>query len=218
MGFIMAILTSFETINWKITFSEDNENLMANLLQVTGNMVTSLSATGITRDAVLQNPTNNLVITDTGVSGVTVVSVENADLADYLNEIRWLLNAALTENDLSDQQIRSPFLRSAEFEVYDALGVTEAEYDTRSATDMVFREKVRLSTLYRTAALLVPSIPDILQQRIFEGSVRYVEYDPKEKIANFIRLSNNEIEEFIPTENQRTGFAAGSFQRRFIGF
>lgn len=214
----MAILTSFSTVNWKITFSEDNSSLTASGIQISGNGVTSLSSSGITRDAVLQTATDNLVITSTGVSGVTVVSVENRDLVDYLSQIRWILNSLLTVTDLPDEQILSPFLRSAEYETYDALGISESDYDTKASTDSTYREKVRLSTLYRTAALMVPAVPDIIRQRIDLESIQYVEYDPQEKIANYLRLSNNEIEEFLPEDSNRSGFASGSFTRRYIGF
>ena len=217
----MAILTTFPTRNWKITFSEDNSNLAAGGITITGNSVTSLSSSGITRDAVLHTADSDLEVSDitaTGVSGVTVVSVENGDIANYLNQIRWLLNARLTQVDLSDQQILNPFLRSAEYETYDALGVTESQYDTRANSDSTFQEKVRLSTLYRTAALLVPAIPDIIRQGSVRASYQWAEFDPKEKIANFIRLSTNEIEEYIPEGSQRSGYVARSFQRRNIEF
>ena len=124
----------------------------------------------------------------------------------------------MTINDISDRQIENPYLRSAEYEVYEALGVTESEYDTKAAADATYREKTRIATLYRTAALLVPSVPDILQESVLSVQRRYVQFDPDKKIAAFIRLSNNEIEEYLPEDSKRSGFVARSFKKRYVGF
>ena len=217
---VMAIISTFSTRNWKITFSQDSPDLTAQGVVVNGDPLTSLSSSGVTRDAVLHSPETTLDKNriDTGVEGVSVIAVENSEIADYVDQVRWLLNTRLTPQDLSDRQILNPFLRTAEFETYDILGLTEAEYDSRAARDPQFEEKTRLSVLYRTAALMVPAIPDIVRQSVLNTTIQWAEYDPDKKIANFLRLSHNEIQTLVPDIERISGYAAGSVQKRRVLF
>ena len=214
----MAIITSFPSVNWKITFNKDDADLEANQLMISGNAVTSLSSSGITRDAVLQNPTDSLVITNTGDPELLVVSVQNADQLTFYDQVRRLLNVNLEESDLPNDVIRSPYLRSAEYEIYNLLMMTDTTYDSRAGTDDTFREKTRLATIYKTAALMVPAIPDIIRSTVFQTTINYAEYDPEKKQEYLDNLAEEEIVDLVPPDRFPTGFASGTFIKRQVCF
>ena len=216
----MGILSDFPTTNWRITLNADNPALVASDFTITSNTVVSLSGTELKRTLVLDTATANLLLSQITISraGVSVVEVENAETVDFLNQIRWLLNVKLTESEVPNEVILRPYLATAENEIYGKLGITETAYQSRAATDAAFKEKTISAMLYSVAALLVPAVSDVVQETLLGFGVRYVEWDPEKKIAQFNKHSQNHIEDYIPTENDYSGYAAGSFKRKELSF
>ena len=163
----MAILTTFPSRNWRITFSADPVSIQAADITITlptspptTVSVTSISGTGTSRNLVLGTEISILKPSYISITGltVTIISTQNTALAaflsSYVEQIRSLLNISLTKEDLPDDKIVSPFLRSAEFDIYKNLELAnDAAYDAKVASDGdIFREKSRLALLYQTAA------------------------------------------------------------------
>ena len=188
----MAILSSFYTRNWQITLNRieaSGENaLVIGDFTISGNSVTSISGTGLTRNIVLGtavemlNPTHLVIANHMTAPAMVVTSAVNADIPQFLNQIRQLLNIGLTSDDLPDSVISSlVYLRAAEFEVYESIRLTDTTYDTMigglmpTPAQRILAERYRIAVMYRTAALLIPALPDIIEQAILRERTRYVE-------------------------------------------
>ena len=229
----MPILTGPST-KWRITLSSTTEQAIESLQQsdiklppvgADANSVTAITGTGLIRDITLQRAVSNLIIT--GITrngdnyGLSVVSVEDIALVPYYDQIRMLLNVDLDADTLPDNKIRSPFLRSAEIEIYEDIGRTEQQYDdqigdvnTNDARSKA--EKARLATLYRTAGLMVTSVPDIIEGAALSERTRYVEFDPLQKRDELIKFSKDLISDLIPTNGRPvtgSGVPIGTMRR-----
>ena len=195
----MAILSDIKSTSWILTFNENPGTINIANVTVSSNTVTSITGMGTTRTLIVGTQVSDLEISDITITGlpssVELIDIENRILSGFLAQIRSILNISLTKTDLPDDKIVSPFLRSADNAVLAELDLTTQAYAAKSDS---FKEKARLSVLYRTAAFLVPSLPDIVEEAILNERTRYVEYDPDQKIAYFIRLSKNEIQDLLP--------------------
>lgn len=220
----MPILTSFSSLRWQITLSRvksDTEPaLTTGAFTVTTNglpnHVTAITGTGVDRiitltTAVASLATSAIVIRQATYSGMTVIATKNADLLSYLQQIRNLLRIGLTSMDLPDSTIcEQVFLRAAENEVYDATDLTDATYDAKAMNDAAFRERMQTAVMYRTAALLLYSLPEIVSETVLQQSVRYREIDIDTKINFWLKSADQAIEPDIVDPQYRQGATIGS--------
>ena len=133
-----------------------------------------------------------------------------ADLLGFLQQIRNLLRIGLTPQDLPDATIlEQVFLRDAELEVYDAIDLTDATYDTKAAGDNAFRERTQNAVLYRAAAKMVYSLPEIVSETVLQQSVRYREIDIDSKVNFWLKLADQAIEPDIVDPQYRQGAVIG---------
>ena len=194
---------------------EVQKGLQSSDFSVAGNTITSgvESADGNSWDLTLGTPISAL---EEGASGVSVFNTiitgtENIALQPFLQQIRDILRIGVTAEDLPDETISDlVFLRKAELDVYDRTGISEATYDTRAAADTALRDRFRISTMYRTAALLVPALPDIVRESFQSELRQYVQMDWEQKINFFLTQADDAIEEDIPDSDQGTLGRIGS--------
>lgn len=221
----MPILTRFPSRRWQITLNRvetagETTPIPTSAIIVTvdnlPNAVTAITSTGEKRVITLTNATETLLpsavsISQTNYRNMVVLATENADLLDYLQQIRSLLRIGLTASDIPDATIMDQvFLRAAELEVYDAINLTDTTYDPKAENDAAFRERTQNAVLYRTAALLLYSLPEIVSETVLQQSVRYREIDIDTKINFWLKAADQSIEPDIVDPQYRQGSAIGS--------
>ena len=220
----MPILTRFPTRRWQITLNRAESStetpLTPNAITVTvptsPNMVVSITGTGLKRIITLTSATDVLTTGDITIgqqsyAGMVVTATQNSDLLDFLQQIRNLLRIGLSSTDLPDATISEQvFLRAAELEVYDALDLTDATYDAKAMGDDAFRERTQNAVLYRTAAKLLYSLPEIVSEAVLQQSVRYREIDISNKITFWLNLADQSIEPDVVDPQYRRGAVIGS--------
>ena len=217
----MAILSSIP--NWRITLNRDvvpGESALR-----VGDftpVITDISGTGLIRDIVLDTPrttsTGFLTSSDITISNhatdpaMVVTSVAPSGLIlSALDQIRQLLDVGLTSTQLPNAVIYSSvYLRKGEREVYESTGESDSTYNRLSPDK---KENFRIATMYRTAALLVPALPDIVEQSTLRLRTRYVEIDWQEKIALFLKLADEVIEDDIVRPQITAAVVAESITR-----
>ena len=105
------------------------------------------------------------------------------------DQIRHRIDIDLTSEDIPDSIIDQPaYLRLAELQVYDILDVTEAAFDEK--TDL-FKERAQIATIYRTAALMIYSFPQVIEEEIVTTDMRWSEIDLEKKYELLMRLSED---------------------------
>jgi len=167
-------------------------------ITVSGNAVSSVSGAGTTWMLILRDPVAILPPSSVTITGSTVVSTENAEIAGFMQQIRNLLRIGMDAADLPDATIRQlSYLRKAEFSVYEETKKTEAQYDTAIMNDPAMRDRFRIAAMYHTAALLVPALPDIVREEFQQEYRQYVQMDGDEKIALFLNAAKDAIQEEI---------------------
>ena len=204
----MAVITSFPSTEWRITLSrvEDSGELALVSSDFTIQMTTvmDISGTRLMRVLTLGMPVAMLMpsmISITSHGDMRVVSTTNQLKEQFLNNIRDLLDLGLTADGLPDDKIDDlVFLRAAELDVYDLLGLTDETYDMKAMTDSAFAERVRIAVMYRTAAKLLYSFPQIVSEATLSLSTRYREIDIDNKINFWLNLSNKSVEPDIPDD------------------
>ena len=220
----MAVLTSFPSLRWQITLNrletESERALEAQDILLTLNNLPATVATittgGLMRviglsSAVASLPAASVTILQSAFPGMRVTATQNADLLDFLQQIRNLLRIGLTSQDLPDSTIlEQVFLRAAEMEVYDATNLTDATYDTKAASDAAFRERTQTAVMYRTAALLLYSLPEIVSETVLQQTVRYREIDIDAKVNYWLKIADQSIEPDIVDPQYRQGAVIGS--------
>ena len=228
----MPIITRFPSHRWQITLNREPTTtegaLTALSIQATvgglPNLVTAITGTGLTRIITLTTATDALSSRDVTIvqrnfAGMQVTATQNADLVGFLQQVRNLLRIGLTAQDLPDSTIlEQVFLRDAELEVYDAIDLTDSTYDTKAAGDTAFRERTQNAALYRTAAKLVYSLPEIVSETVLQQSVRYREIDLDSKVNFWLKLADQAIEPDIVDPQYRQGAVIGSSWTRTTRF
>lgn len=219
----MAILSQFPTTMWKITLAESVDGLTPSHVAVSPAVVLRITGSGnvwiLTLSEAIPLENAHVNVTHNGVP-VRVLSVENAEIPGFLNQIRNILRIGITAEDLPDSSIRElAFLRNAELAVYEKTGKPEGTYDTESLVNPALRDRFRIAVMYRTAALLVPSLPDIVRESFLGELQQYAQIDWQEKINFFLSQSDDAIEEDLP-EPDDTGpvGSVGSSYCRFTAF
>lgn len=223
----MPILTRFPSRRWQLTLNRDIDSpresmLTDNELDVTVpnpptvNMITEITGTGLMRVITLTTavdaiPLANISISQPSHMGMRVTATQNSDLLDFLQQIRNLLRIGLTSTALPDSTIlEQVFLRAAELEVYDALDLTDTTFDAKAENDPAFRERAQNAVLYRAAAKLLYSLPEIVSEAVLQQSVRYREIDIDNKISFWLNLADQSIEPDIVDPQYRSGTVIGS--------
>ena len=210
----MAILSQFSSSNWIITLNRELNNsegiLQLSDIAITNNPVLSIAGNGFTRTIRLSTAETNLnpndIVIDPRFVGpplLEVIATDNADLIPYLSQIRDLIGVSYKEEDIPDNIIKQDiYLRQAEFLVYEKVNeeirknsgintlyrglsqLDDATYDAQQS-NLIFIEKHRIAVMYRTAALMIPALPQILQDFILRNEYRYAEIDWQEKILEY---------------------------------
>ena len=133
--------------------------------------------------------------------GFFVEGTTNLHRKDMLQEIRNLLSLKLDESDISDDTILSDvFVGKAEDFVLEQTATDDYVTFITTAINTNQFSKVKrfeIAAMYRTAALLIPTLPDILREQFRSESRQYVEIDWQEKINLFIAAANEAIVEDI---------------------
>ena len=220
----MAILTQILSTRWEVTFnrvelSTEPELVASHIIITGGNAVVSISGTGLQRVIILSNAVTTLTPSELSIaahSGMEIVSTANAneDLLEYLDEIRTLIWTNLTEENVSNTIIRRQvYLGLAEIEVLDSLGLTSAQYNTKAASDEAFQRRARIAVAYRTAAYLLPAVPQLLREEIQQEYKQFAQVDWKERQTLFLSLSGETIEDDVPVVSTVLGKAGLSYNR-----
>ena len=201
------------------TVASTNIDLNPSTLTIMGNAVTNTVGSGTSWMLTLRDAVSALAPSDITIPGATVLSTDNANIAGFIEQIRNILRIGLTQADLPDSTIReNAFLRKAELAVYEKTTKTEAAFDTESATDIALRDRFRIATMYRTAALLVPALPDIVREQFQSELNQYVQMDWEQKIAFFIKQADDAVEEDIPEDQVSSVGRIGSSYTRYTAF
>ena len=208
----MAILSEFPTTQWVITLSATRSNLAAGDVTITlptpltpptpALAVSTVTGSGTSWVLMLNRMISELppgAITIGGLPATTVVSTDNAEIAGFMQQIRNLLRIGMDAADLPDATIRQlSYLRKAEFSVYEETKKTEADYDNTIMNDAAMRDRFRIATMYHTAALLVPALPDIVREEFQQEYRQYVQMTGEEKIALFLNAAKDAVDEVLP--------------------
>jgi len=134
------------------------------------------------------------------------------NVASYLSQIRNILRIGLTSEDLPDATIQeAAFLRRAELAVYEKTGLTDQTYDAIS--DPLKQERLRIAVLYRTAALLVPALPEIVRESFLGELQQFAQIDWEQKIAFFNSQADDAIEQDTPVQTSSIGSVGSSYTR-----
>ena len=119
---------------------------------------------------------------------------------EALEQIRNILRIGITAEDLPDSTIEERvFLRRAELAVFAQTKTSEADYDALPSNpeNDAKRERFQIAAMYRTAALLVPALPDIVREQFQSELRQYVQMDWEQKINFFISQSDDAVAEEI---------------------
>ena len=203
----MPILTSFSSTTWDITLNRiersDESALSVGDVSVMNNVVNAISGDGLVRMLTLMEARDMLPISDISIGGhpgIVVVSTENAELINFMNQIRNVLDLGLTAAALPDSVIREDvFLRAAELEVYEKLNLANnAAYTTWATNNPDKVENARIAVMYRTAAKLLYSLPQIISESNLQLTTRYKDFNIEEKINFWLGLSDDTIDDILP--------------------
>ena len=204
----MAILTQFPSTEWNITLNVPVTALTQSNVPAIGgtNTVTAVSGSGTTWKLTLTDAVETLAPSAVMITGITttppveVVSTDNAAIAPFMQEIRNLLRIGLDAQDLPDATIRQlSYLRQAEMNVYQEAPIkTDTAYDS-AASNPLLRDRYRIATMYHTAALLVPALPDIVREEFKEEYRQYVQMQGEDKINLFLGAAKDALIPEQPT-------------------
>lgn len=199
----MGILSAYPTTQWTLFLNraELSTESALTLADITVGMetLTALSGSGTARrvtfgTAVAAVQPTSVVLA--GHPGMHVIGGLPTESLAFLDQVRNILRIGLTPEDLSDFQIQqSAFLGKAELDTYAALNTTPAAYAAKAASEPLYEQRVRTAVLYRTAALLVPSLPEILENTLRSERIRYAELDWQQRINYFLKVANDAIAE-----------------------
>ena len=186
-----TVMQSNIVLNPSIVEIEDSQGVTHTVVDTAGS--------GTEWTLTLENPVLTLAPSDITIPGATVVSTDNASISGFMEQIRNLLRIGITSEDLPDSTIREyAFLRAAELATYEKTQKTEAAFDTESLTDTALRDRFRISTMYRTAALLVPALPDIVREEFLSELRQYVQMDWEQKINFYNTQADDVVKDDIP--------------------
>ena len=149
-----------------------------------------------------------------------MLTTDNADIAGFMTQIRNILRIGVTAEDLPDATIRElAFLRKAELAVYEQTGRTDATYDAAAQSDSALQDRFRIAVMYRTAALLLPALPDIVRESFQSELRQYVQIDFDTKINFFLTQATDAIEEDLTTEADVGSVGSlGDSYTRYVAF
>ena len=206
----MGILTAYSTDAWTLYLNrietEDETLLVPDdfTVNIAQNLIQTISGDGIARQVTFQNAVGSFALSALVINrhpGMEVVGAIPTASVSYLDQIRNILRLGLTDDDLSEFQIQQDaFLGQGELEVYSSLNVTPVQYDSKAESDPLYQQRVRTAAMYRTAALLVPALPEIIGNTLRGENIRYAEYDWQERINFYLRVAADAIEEDATTD------------------
>ena len=217
----MSILTQFPSRRWQITLnrveSSGELTLDTSHIIITGNSVTSISGSGLQRVIALTTAVSSLEASTVSIlnhTGMEVVSTQNQEKLEALNQIRNLIWTNLTQESLPDSVIsQDSYLGLAELEILNSLELTSATYDTKAAADSAFARRARIAVIYRTAAYLLPAVPQLLRESIQQENQQFAEVDWKERQTFFLTQSNESIKDDLPEKSTVLGKAGLSYTK-----
>ena len=122
--------------------------------------------------------------------------VPNQLVSVLLSDIRDQVAVGLTTQDLPDSVIeKNVFLRAAELEVIQR--ITAAQYDAKLAIQSS-RERITIAIQKRTAALIIPALPQIVENSALQERVRFLEIDWQARIELLQQEADDIIKPDIP--------------------
>ena len=140
-----------------------------------------------------------------------IIHAINPDYQNYvksvLNQIRSLIDTRLTEEDLPDSIIEgSVFLREAEMQVLMVLSEDlSAPLDSFFSLEDNKKERAIISIMYRAAAILLYSNPQIIQQSFERSGIRFAQVDIDEKYNFLIKFGDDVIDPILPPDRDPVG-------------
>lgn len=115
------------------------------------------------------------------------VMMDTADLQD----IRQLVLNELTSKDLPDDVInRDIYLGIAERDIFARANITSSQYD---ALDAEQQTKIKTAVKYKTAVLILPSLPQLLRETVIGISYQYNQLSQTNKIKRYEDLIDNQV-------------------------
>lgn len=112
--------------------------------------------------------------------------IANTD-TEALHGIRIQVWESLTEEELPNADITNPVrLGAATLEIFELLGYDQATFDAL-ATNSLIRHKIILAVQYRTAALLVPTLPQQIRESVLgahDEQHATIDWEKKEQKLN----------------------------------
>ena len=132
-----------------------------------------------------------------------------------ISDIRDLVLIGLDSSDLPDDTItKNIFFRASELTIIERLGLTTEAYTEKLATDPAFRERVQIAVERRTAAAIIPALPQVVEEAILNQRWRYLEIDWQERISLLLRQADEAIvDDLVSVQGAIYGVA-----RRYVGF
>ena len=130
-----------------------------------------------------------------------------------LSDIRDQVAVGLTTQDLPDSVIeKNVFLRAAELEVIQR--ITAAQYDAKLAIQSS-RERITIAIQKRTAALIIPALPQIVENSALQERVRFLEVDWQARIELLQQEADDIIKPDVP-EDTAVGGSIWGVTNRFV--
>ena len=132
-----------------------------------------------------------------------------------ISDIRDLVLIGLDSSDLPDDTIiKNVFFRASELTIIERLGLTMEAYTEKLATDPGFRERVQIAVERRTAAAIIPALPQVVEEAILNQRWRYLEIDWQERISLLLRQADEAIvDDLVSVQGAIYGVAS-----RYVGF
>lgn len=146
------------------------------------------------------------------ISGNSWILVSDT-LENFIDDIRSLVWISLTKEDLPDNIILKPvYLRSAELDIAQQIG---SGYD-QQLLNADNREKIAIAVQMKTAAKIIPALPQITEDQVLRERYEYAEINWQEKI----NLLNKDADDFINPITPDPSVAGSIFKvaRRYVGF
>ena len=127
------------------------------------------------------------------------IVIANTD-TETLHEIRIQVWQELTEDELPDTDIAIPSrLGAATLEVFDLIKYDQAKFDAL-ASNSVLRHRIILAVIFRTAAIIVPTLPQQTRESILnqahDEQHAVVDWEEKVKILNDKAITH--LDDLVP--------------------
>ena len=134
-------------------------------------------------------------------------------LEEFVDDIRSLVWISLTKSDLPDSIILKPvYLRSAELDIAQLIG-SGYDQQLQNATN---REKIAIAVQMKTAAKIIPALPQIIEEQVLRERYEFATVDWQERVN---LLEKNVTDSINPiTPDPSVGGSLFKVADRYVGF